>query len=211
MKLTPSKLKKAAQVCDYYAAQRVTLESACEAGGVPYRTFRRWVQEVADVAAMYEKAQAEQAQIYKDQLRLKVPNAFEKLIEGYETEETHTEVAPAKKDGEKPIVLSVRKVKKRIGPNPAAVIFAMKNIYGAAFADSPAAIVNNQNTVLNQPQAAAHGAPGDAQKGLSEAECERLAGIQARMMEIAQARGYRPADGQETAKEEAEEAAPDGR
>lgn len=180
--LTPAKLKKAAKVCEYYAAQRITLQSACEAGGVPARSFRRWASEVAEVAAMYEKAQLAQGELFKEQLRLKLPNALEKLIDGYEIEETHTEMAPPK-DGQPARILSMRKVKKRTGPNVGAVIFALKNI-GQGFRDTPTTEMHQH---LNVSPGAA---PSNAGQGLTDAERDRLAGIQARMLEIAKQRGY---------------------
>ena len=56
-----------------------------------------------------------------------VENAFLKRALGFRYTETHTEYEPGKKKGDKPIIISIRKVTKIVVPDVAAGFIWMKN------------------------------------------------------------------------------------
>ena len=56
-----------------------------------------------------------------------VVNAFLTRALGFSYTETHTEYEPGKKEGDKPIIVSIRKVRKKVVPDVAAGFIWMKN------------------------------------------------------------------------------------
>lgn len=132
------KLRAAKAICERYATNKYTIESCCDSEGVPYRTFASWTSEgkrgyVAEVAAIYKKALDTKADRNRGELKELALSAFRRLISGEEFEEKSTVVrVNPSGDGQ---ITEVKKTTKRIMPNPAAVIFGLKNLDPEHFKD----------------------------------------------------------------------------
>lgn len=132
------KLRVAKAICDLYATNRYTIESCCKSEGVPYRTFASWFSEgqrgyVAEIAEIYKKTLDLKADTNRGELKELALTSFRRLISGEEFEEKST-VVRVNPNGTGTIT-DVKKTIKKIMPNPAAVIFALKNLDPAHFKD----------------------------------------------------------------------------
>lgn len=116
---------KVIAICKAYAEQRVTIKSACDAEAIGVRQFTDLCASNADYAELYKKAQAEHSALYMAGLKEKAKTALEKLIDGFEYEEV---IQEGEMDATgKFIPGKVKRVKRRMAPNPAATIFALTN------------------------------------------------------------------------------------
>lgn len=130
-----TKLKLGLEICREYEEGDYTIESICKSRGVPYRSFYRWADPTDDqclpeLAEAYKKAKDGKHRIYMEALSRTAKTSLQKMVEGYEVEEKHTEMkAILDKSGniEKLIPIQVRTSKKHIHPNVTACIFALKN------------------------------------------------------------------------------------
>lgn len=122
------KLEIGKRICDLYAEGN-TIESCCDTCGISDRAFRNWMESISELAELYKKARQKQSIEYKERLRRKADTALEKLVEGYEYEETEvTGVTITDDNGKKVFVpKGVKKVTKKMQPNITAVIFARTN------------------------------------------------------------------------------------
>lgn len=113
---------------------RHTIEGICKQVGINKDTYHDWKHTKPDFSDSIKKAE-ERANECKKEI---VMSSFIKLIEGYDYEETHTEIVPSKTDPTdrtKAIVKSRKIIKKHMAPSPGAVIFAMKNYFPDTFKD----------------------------------------------------------------------------
>lgn len=140
------KLKVAKAICDLYSTNKYTIESCCESEGVLYRTFNTWISEgqrgyVAEISELYKKALETKADNNRKELKELALTAFQRLLKGEETEEEKT-TSIVGESGEQNVV-KVEKTKKTIMPNPAAVIFGLKNLDSEHFKDKQDIDFNN--------------------------------------------------------------------
>lgn len=123
MKLNPAKIQECAEwvarngLMEYGGA---TLKAFCRAMGFEQRTYYRWCENVAFADAI-KKAQAD----YKSSLAEQAVDSLLKLTTGYDVVESHTEYTDV--NGTPRIKKQVQ-TKKHVGPNTAAVIFALTNL-----------------------------------------------------------------------------------
>lgn len=123
------RIAKAKKICQVYACGIHTIASCCESEGVSYDIFYEWGEQYPEIRELYKNAKETHRKKRFDGLAEKALNSFERLIAGYDYEETHTEALPAA-DGKKMIVRLVRKVTKHVTPHPGMVAMAMKNWHG---------------------------------------------------------------------------------
>lgn len=129
------KIALAKQVCDMYQSQNCTLQSACDAAGIPMRTFHLWNAQIAEIAEAYKKAKEKADEFYwQELLRPKLKTSLEILVEGFpEEQEVEEDVywqGVCVKDPETGMPIRKNKVTRtRVAPNPTSVIFGMKVVF----------------------------------------------------------------------------------
>lgn len=123
MKLNPAKIQECAEwvakngLIDYGGAK---LKDFLKAMRIDQRTYYRWLDR-ADFADSIEKAKEE----FKIGFLLDSVESLRKLATGYDVTETHTEFTDV---NGVPRVKKQIQNKKHVGPNTAAVIFALTNL-----------------------------------------------------------------------------------
>lgn len=124
------KTKLTHAILSIYATGKYTLESCCEAQGITDRTFRDWLYKHPELSILYEEYKITMREVSKEELRKLAEKSLEKLVKGGEFEESTTVLQMVKgKDGiMKAEVKEVRKVKKVVQPNTAAVLFTLTNL-----------------------------------------------------------------------------------
>ena len=124
-----SKIQIVEEICSTYESAYCTIESACKKAGISDRTFNKWVIENSEFAERYEKAKKVARETHWNaRLIPKAETALERLLTGEEYEEVTEEYEMRQNDyGEEIQQMTKRKVvKKRVLPNPTAVIFVSK-------------------------------------------------------------------------------------
>ena len=97
------------------------IDEMCESLGVSKTQYYVWIKKYPDFAERVKAAQEKRL----DNFRIMALSGLAKLLNEHEYEEVVTEYENGK-DG-KPMVKAVKKSKKKIMPNPAAVIFTLTN------------------------------------------------------------------------------------
>ena len=123
-------------ICALYESQNATIESCCEACGVPERTFRLWLSQNAEDAERYKKAKEVQDHNYWHEIiKPKAKTALQRHLE-VEYAEREVDVVyqgVLSKDEEgNPVKQRTREF---VLPNPTITIFSMKGLYPGMFAD----------------------------------------------------------------------------
>jgi len=95
--------------------------------GISHQTFYRWIREPSEENPNpdFISELSESIKRGRERAVQEVENALFKTAIGFETIEEHTEIQ-MDKDGN-PMPAKVKKVKKKISPNPTAQIFFLKN------------------------------------------------------------------------------------
>lgn len=121
-----------AEICAAYAEGEYTLESCCIASGITMRTFYNWRSTDEQVGAAFDRAQAEMRESRFTAMRERALNSFERLITGYDYEETTTtaEVHVLENGTQIAVPSKIVKVKKHVPPNAGMVAMAMRNWHG---------------------------------------------------------------------------------
>lgn len=119
------------QVCDLYASQNATLESCCNAVGIPRNTFYYWCSQIEQIGQSYKKAKEKSVSIYWDRLREKAQTGLEILVEGQTYTETRREVGVTSTGA----IDKTTETEVTVLPNPTSVIFALKGEFPDRFAD----------------------------------------------------------------------------
>lgn len=112
-----------------------TIESCCENEGIDKGSFYNWLNNSQQLQQIYQKTRNQIERNFKDRLRQKALSSLEKMVEGYEYEEVHTEgklVETGKKDSEGKVIEKFKitkqtKTKKIVQPNPTLVMYALNN------------------------------------------------------------------------------------
>ena len=129
-------------ICEKVATGEHTIKSCITNEAVPEKQFYRWLERDIEKAKeenreswtleLYRAAKKKATQKYKTDLCEKARTGLQKAISGYEYEETKI-VATASKEKDadgnnKPgQVKEITKIKKYVGPNVTAIIFALTN------------------------------------------------------------------------------------
>lgn len=118
--------KKIELICCDYETGNVTIESCCGEHGITVRTFWNWSDRDSWISDRYKKAKEKHAKIGKESIREKSEDGLIRLIVGYWVEETEIDELfsmTGQLTGKR-----VKTKKRYVGPNPTAVIFALKNV-----------------------------------------------------------------------------------
>lgn len=118
---TPERIAK---ICKAIADGK-TNEDAAKIGGIAEGTFYRWLDENNEFREAVQKAKAEYEDWMLNGILDSAKKSLKELVEGGEYEEVKTEYKTGRND--QPIIAKQTRTKKRIQPNPTAVIFALCN------------------------------------------------------------------------------------
>jgi len=124
----------AEKIIEHRSQGLYTIEEICKKVGIGKRTYHNWRNKNGTFGASLKSAEEEANQCRKEITIC----SFVKLLQGYDYEETHTEIVPSKTDptDRTKAVVRVRKIiKKHVPPSAATVIFAMKNYFSETFKD----------------------------------------------------------------------------
>lgn len=109
------------ELCEILASGKHSIEDSCTKVGITRMTFYNWKKSKPKFLKAVEEAEAERLEQYKEM----AISGLAKLLDMHEYEEVTTEYENDKKGN--PKVKSQKRVKKKIMPNPAAVIFTLTN------------------------------------------------------------------------------------
>ena len=71
------------KICQYYESQQCTLESACEAAGISYRSFALWRVQFAEFADRFKKAKnIQQSDYWENVIQPLADTAIQRLLKG---------------------------------------------------------------------------------------------------------------------------------
>ncbi len=134
-----TKIKVAKQICNEYATDKYRIDDCCVAYGISYSTFHNWVYgqgpddkgKIEEIEEIFKKADLKRIQSKKIKIKEKAMSSLERLIEGFDYEEKHTTMKVDNEGNAKPA--EVKSIKKKILPNPTAVIYALNNTTSGEF------------------------------------------------------------------------------
>jgi hypothetical protein len=140
------RLSKTKLICEAYENGNVTIESCCGEYGISVRTFTQWCGLHSEISERYKKAKEQHNKIGKESIREKSIDGLTRLITGYWVDETETMEIYGKTgqlNGKR-----VMKKRRYVGPNPTAVIFALKNTDPANWGDQINVDVSGEKQVF---------------------------------------------------------------
>lgn len=120
------KIKIASAILDLYSSGEFTLESCCGEHGITARTLHNWSGDISEISDRYKKAKEDNAKSNKEKVRDLAIDGLKRLLTGYVAEEEDVEERFDKSG--RLLSRIVKKKKKHVQPNTAAVIFALKNV-----------------------------------------------------------------------------------
>lgn len=110
------------EICELLATGKYTIADTCKKVGLSETQFYVWKKNKPQFAEEVKKAEASRLVSFKEM----ATSGLAKLLDIHEFEEVSTEY---ENDNEgKPLIKKQKRVKKKIMPNPAAVIFALTNL-----------------------------------------------------------------------------------
>lgn len=126
------------KICSIIAEDDYTINEICLQVGISRAVFFQWKNDKIDFLDAIKKAEEQRLEVFKKAAR----SGLLMLLQGKEYEEVTTEYKQIKvgtgEDGlpiYKPRMVSQKKVKKFIMPNPTSVIFTAKNLDNENFSD----------------------------------------------------------------------------
>lgn len=122
----------AEKICADYATGEFTIDSCAQNHGIAYDTFASWRRAHPEISEIYKAACESYREEKFNRLRPLALNSFERLVAGYDYEETQTtakvQIGP---DGKQQIVPDrIVKTKHHVSPSPGMVAMAMRNWHG---------------------------------------------------------------------------------
>lgn len=131
------------KVIELYATGKHDIQDICKLVGISREIYYKWKQR--DKRFVKELQAAEKHRL--DNLKEIAVSGLTTLLQGKEWEETTTEGKLVKdKDGNEVFkTTKAKKVKKFILPNPATVVFTLKNLDSDNFADIFKQVVSTEN------------------------------------------------------------------
>lgn len=108
-------------ICDELATGNHTIADVCTKVGITETTFYDWKKKKAEFSQALKEVEAKRLEAFANMAR----SGLAKLLDVHEYEEVTTEYENDKKG--KPVVKGQKRVKKKIMPNPTAVIFTLTN------------------------------------------------------------------------------------
>ena len=121
-------------VCDYYASQQCTLESACNAAGISVRAFYLWKQQNAEFAGLYKKAvESQQNDYWENIIKPLAHTGLQRMLKGEKVKEI-------KSKGERQangdfVVTEQTVTEKEILPHPSLLMFVHKGLHPEMFVE----------------------------------------------------------------------------
>src|SRR5690606_3953966 len=109
------------RICELLASGKYSIEDTCTMVGISKGIFYIWKDKKPEFAEAIEQAETKRLDQYKEM----AISGLAKLLDIHEYEEVSTEYENDKKGN--PIIKSQKRVKKKIMPNPTAVIFTLTN------------------------------------------------------------------------------------
>lgn len=109
------------RICDELATGNHTIADVCTMNGITETTFYDWKAKKPEFSEAIKEAETKRLAAFANMAR----SGLAKLLDIHEYEEVTTEYENDKKG--KPIIKSQKRVKKKIMPNPTAVIFTLTN------------------------------------------------------------------------------------
>ncbi len=113
--------KRVKQICDLISKDNPSIEKICKIVGISDTAYYDWQKDKLEFSEVIKKAKDK----FYSNLVEKATNSLNKLVEGYEYEETKT-VYITDRDG-KPKIKEQTKIKKHIPPNLGAIIHVQTN------------------------------------------------------------------------------------
>lgn len=110
------------EICDLLATGKHTIADTCTIVGISEAIFYRWKIDKVEFLEAVKKAEAGRLVAFKEM----AVSGLATLLSVHEFEEVSTEYENDK-DG-KPVIKKQKRVKKKIMPNPTAVIFTLTNL-----------------------------------------------------------------------------------
>ena len=151
------------RVCEVFASQHCTIESACAAVGLNDRTFRLWKVKYSELSELYKKARATQFDLYWEDLVVpRAESALIRLLKG----ETKIEkkIEPLTDKGFLTGHEKVTITESEILPHAVITMFAMKAVHPEKF-DKDEGVTHLHVTFDDEAETA-------ASKALNEGETE---------------------------------------
>ncbi|WP_293925442.1 helix-turn-helix domain-containing protein [Sphingobacterium sp. UBA6320] len=110
------------ELCDLLSTGKYTIADSCKIVGLSETQFYKWKKDKADFAEAIKKAESSRLVSFKEM----ATSGLAKLLDVHEYEEVSTEYENDKEG--KPVIKRQKRVKKKIMPNPTAVIFTLTNL-----------------------------------------------------------------------------------
>jgi len=109
------------RICDELATGNHTIADVCKKVGIDESTYYDWKNKKPEFSEAVKEAEAKRLEAFADMAR----SGLAKLLDTHEYEEVTTEYENDKTG--KPVIKMQKRTKKKIMPNPTAVIFTLTN------------------------------------------------------------------------------------
>lgn len=109
------------EICELLASGKWTVADTCKKVGIDEATYYRWKNDKSEFREAIKKAEDKRLEAFADMAR----SGLAKLLDTHEYEEVTTEYENDVHG--KPVVKMQKRTKKKIMPNPTAVIFTLTN------------------------------------------------------------------------------------
>ena len=120
------KVRISKKIFELYCSGNFTPESCCQQNGITSRTLHNWSEEISEISNSFKSAKETNAKANKQNVRDVAVDGLKRLLTGYFVEEE--DVEEFKDKNGKLISTKIKKKKKYIQPQTAAIIFALKNV-----------------------------------------------------------------------------------
>lgn len=130
------RLDIARKVCEMYATDKYTIAACLSANGIESEsTWRKWQEEIAEIAELYKGAIEKKEMMYRVNLKERARTGLEKSIEGYTVELEETEGEDfTDEHGQRRVRITKRKKRQvHFRGSVQAQIFALVNIDSETF------------------------------------------------------------------------------
>lgn len=109
------------RICDELATGNHTIADVCKKVGIDESTYYDWKNKKPEFSEALKEAEAKRLEAFADMAR----SGLAKLLDTHEYEEVTTEYENDKSGN--PVIKSQKRSRKKIMPNPTAVIFTLTN------------------------------------------------------------------------------------
>lgn len=109
------------RICDELATGKNSIEDVCKMVGIDDSTYYDWKNKKPEFSEAIKEAEERRLLAFKEMAK----SGLAKLLDVHEYEEVTTEFE--NDSAGKPVIKSQKRVKKKIMPNPTAVIFTLTN------------------------------------------------------------------------------------